>query len=257
MTAFRLSSLFAAGLLAASAAGLTTSAQAQDYPFQGLAAMDAMNTLHANVRDRTLEASGADNRPRQWRDIPREQRHGSTPAPATTVETTFRRDPAVTRQVQAELVRAVSRSAPEAGRDMARLLAGRDPIEAATPFFREHGLEMDNVVDAVTIYYLAMWGVSNNQKETMTRAQARGARAHVAQAVDFEGLGLDDPAARQRFAETLIYQGLLMDAAMEQSQTSDDLTMQRTLSDAAHRQMLGFGMDMRRLAITGEGFVAR
>jgi hypothetical protein len=255
----RLAALLAAGALT-TVAGSGLPARAQDYPFQGFAAMDAMNTLHANVRDATLRASGADNRPRQWRNIPRDQRHGGAPAPTTPASTatlTFRRDAAVTRQVQAEMVRTVSRTAPEAGQTLAQTFATGDPIATAAPFFRRYGLDTANVVDAVTIYHLAMWGVANNQEAQMTPVQARGARAHVERAVDWDGMGLTTAAARQRFADTLIYQGLLMDAAIEQAQKSGDQAMQRTLSDAAHGQMLGLGLDMRRLSITGDGFVAR
>lgn len=248
---------FAAPLVAALIVGAATASpvRAQDYPFQGLAAMDAMNTLHANVLDQTLRASGADNTPRQWRG--RSRSNDAAPAPARAPDLAFRRDPAVTRQVQAELVRAVSRSAPEAGQEIATLFRSADPIASASPAFRRFGLDTGNVVDAVAIYYLAMWGAANNQQASMTAAQARGARAHVSRAVDFEGMGLTTPAARQRFAETLIYQGLLMDAAMERAQTDGDTAMQRTLSDAAHAQMRRTGLDMRSLQVTGEGFVPR
>lgn len=257
MTAVR----FVASACAALILAAGSPVRAQDFPFQGFAAMDAMNTLHANVRDATLRASGADNTPRQWRRIPRDQRHGGTStsasAPAPTSDMGFRRDPGVTRDVQTELVRTVSRTAPEAGEEMATLFEGADPIDAASPFFRSHGLDTANVVDAVTIYHLAMWGVANNQEARMTREQARGARADVARSVDFDGMGLATPASRQRFSETLIYQALLMDAAIERAQNDGDRAMQQTLSDAAHRQMLNLGLDMRRLAITGEGFVPR
>lgn len=253
MNAARFAAPLVAVLLVATATA--SPVRAQDYPFQGLAAMDAMNTLHANVRDQTLRASGADNTPRQWRGQSRPDR--AAPAPVSAPDLAFRRDPAVTRQVQAELVRAVSRSAPEAGQEIATLFRSADPITAASPAFRRFGLDTGNVVDAVAIYYLAMWGAANNQQASMTAAQARGARAHVSRAVDFDGMGLTTPAARQRFAETLIYQGLLMDAAMERAQTDGDAAMQRALSDAAHAQMRRMGLDMRSLQVTSEGFTPR
>jgi hypothetical protein len=234
--------------------GFAAPALAQDYPFQGFAAMDAMNTLHANVRDRMLDASDDDATSRPGRSAGRPP---STTSSARVPDMGFHRDPAVTRQVQAELVQTVLRSEPEAGRDLAQTLANRDPITTVSPVFRRYGLDTANVVDAVAIYHLAMWGVANNQEAAMTPEQARGARAHVARVVDFDGMGLTTPAARQRFAETIIYQGLLMDAAIDQAQTSGDEAMQRILSDAAQRRMLDLGMDMRRVVITGDGFVPR
>lgn len=257
MNAARLAAPLVA-VLVMGASGWAPSVQAQDYPFQGFGAMDAMNTLHANVLDQTLRASGADNTPRQWRGRSRSDAPATAaPAPARPADLAFRRDPAVTRQVQAEFVRTISRSAPEAGQEIETLFRSADPITAASPAFRRFGLDTGNVVDAVAIYYLAMWGAANNQEATMTADQARGARAHVARAVNFSGMGLNTPAARQRFAETLIYQGLLMDAAMERAQTDGDTAMQRTLSNAAHGQMQRMGLDMRALRITGEGFVPR
>jgi hypothetical protein len=91
----------------------------------------------------------------------------------------------------------------------------------------------------------------------MTPAQARGARAHVARTVNFAGMGLNSAAARQRYADSLIYQGLLMDSALEQAQAKKDTAQQRILADAAQGQMKRMGMDMRRLTITDQGFVAR
>lgn len=258
MNAARLAAPLVA-VLVMGVSGWASPVRAQDYMFQGFAAMDAMNTLHANVLDQTLRASGADNTPRQWRGRSRSDAPAATPAPTPVrpQDLAFRRDPAVTRQVQAEFVRTISRSAPEAGQEIETLFRSADPITAASPAFRRFGLDTANVVDAVAIYYLAMWGAANSQEASMTSAQARGARAHVARAVNFGGMGLNTPAARQRFAETLIYQGLLMDAAIEQAQNSGDTALQRTLSNAAHAQMRGMGLDMRQLQITGEGFVPR
>lgn len=256
MNAARLAAPLVA-VLVMGASGWASSARAQDYMFQGFAAMDAMNTLHANVLDQTLRASGADNTPRQWRGRSGSDAPAATPTPTRPQDLAFRRDPAVTRQVQAEFVRTISRSAPEAGQEIETLFRSADPITAASPAFRRFGLDTGNVVDAVAIYYLAMWGAANNQEATMTTAQARGARAHVARAVNFGGMGLNTPAARQRFAETLIYQGLLMDAAIDRAQTDGDTALQRTLSDAAHGQMQRLGLNMRSVRITGDGFVPR
>ena len=244
--------------------GVAPSAQAQDYPFQGLAAMDAMNTLHHNLLTRTIDAA---QERRDKAEAQRGQGAGRAPTPASPAfatpravapaDLTFRRDPGVTRGIHADLVQRVSRSHAEAGRALAQDLAQRDPLTVATPVFRRFGLDTGNVVDATAIYLMAMWGVANNVHAQMTPAQARGARAHVARTVNFAGLGLNSAAARQRYADSLIYQGLLMDSALEQAQAKKDAAQQRILADAAQGQMKRMGMDMRQLTITDQGFVAR
>lgn len=225
--------------------------RAQDYPFQGLAAMDAMSSLRGSILD--LEANRRDAEGAEGTSSRRE----AQPRRAAPSSLGFRRDPAVTQRVHADLVQRVARTQPEAARALAQQLSQRDPLTAATPGLRRFGLDTGDAVDAIAIYFLAMWGVANNHKPVMTMAQAHGARAHVARSVDFAALGLDAPAARQHFAESLIYQGLLMDAAIEQAQTRGDERLQKTLSDAAQGQMMRMGLDMRRLALTRAGFIQR
>lgn len=204
-----------------------------------------MSTLRGGILEREAERREADGD------------RNATSRPNAAVSLAFRRDPDVTRRIHADLVQRVSRADAEAGRVLAQDLSRRDPLVAATPDLRRYGLNTGDAVDAVAIYFLAMWGVANNHKAVMTADQARGARAHVARTVDFASLNLDAPAVRQRFAEPLIYQGLLMDAAIEQAQSSGDQARQQTLSDAAHRLMLDMGLDMRRLALTRDGFTPR
>lgn len=234
---------------------------AQDYPFQGLAAMDAMNTLHGNVLNRTIEAA------QERRDRAAGQRpapssralspRGPSPRALPANQLTFRRDPVVTRAVHADLVQRVSKADAAAGRALSDDLARRDPMAVATPVFRRFGLDTGNVVDATAIYFMGMWGVANNVQAQMSPAQARGARAHVARSVNFAGMGLNTPAARQRYADSLVYQALIMDDAIDQAQKKRDAAQQRVLSDAAHGQMVRLGLDMRKVALTDQGFVSR
>jgi hypothetical protein len=226
----------------------------QDHAWQGFAAADAMNTLHHNLLNRTNEAA------QERRDRAAGRRPAARPAPPTSLpanQLTFRRDPAVTRSVQADLVQRVSKRDAVAGRALSQDLARQDPITVATPVFRRFGLDTGNVVDATAIYFMGMWGVANNVEAQMSPAQARGARAHVARTVNFAGMGLNTPAARQRYADSLVYQALLMDAAIERAQNQKDTAQQRALADAAHGHMVSLGLDMRKLAITDQGFVSR
>lgn len=229
----------------------------QDYAWQGFAAADAMNTLHYNMLNRTNEAA---QERRDKAAAQRGQRPVARPTPAPSLaasQLTFRRDPAVARGVQADLVQRVSKADAAAGAALSQDLARQDPIAVATPGFRRFGLDTGNVVDATTIYFMGMWGVANNVQAPMSPAMARGARAHIARTVNFAGMGLNTPAARQRYADSLVYQALLMDTAMDRAQTSKNLAQQRALANAAHGQMVRLGLDMRKLTITEAGFVPR
>lgn len=227
-------------------------ALAQDYAWQGFAAADAMNTLHHNLLNRTNEAA------QERRDRAAGRRPAARPAQPPSVpanQLTFRRDPAVTRVVHADLVKRVSGKDANAGRVLSQELVRRDPLTVATPIFRRFGLDTGNVVDATAIYFMGMWGVANNVQNQMSLDQARGARAHVARAVNFAGMGLNTPAARQRYAEGLLYQAILMDMAIEQAQQQKNAAHQRVLADAAHRHMTQAGLDMRKVDLTAAGFV--
>ncbi|WP_343698670.1 DUF6683 family protein [Caulobacter sp.] len=232
---------------------MASPALAQDYAWQGFAAADAMNTLHHNLLNRTNEAA------QERRDRAAGRRPAARPAapppslPANQL--TFRRDPAVTRGVHADLVKRVSGKDANAGRVLSQELVRRDPLTVATPIFRRFGLDTGNVVDATAIYFMGMWGAANNVQNQMSPDQARGARAHVARAVNFAGMGLNTPAARQRYAEGLLYQVILMDMAVEQAQQQKNAAHQRVLADAAHRQMTQAGLDMRKVDLTAAGFV--
>jgi hypothetical protein len=232
---------------------MASPALAQDYAWQGFAAADAMNTLHHNLLNRTNEAA------QERRDRAAGRRPAARPAapppslPANQL--TFRRDPAVTRGVHADLVKRVSGKDANAGRVLSQELVRRDPLTVATPIFRRFGLDTGNVVDATAISFMGMWGAANNVQNQMSPDQARGARAHVARAVNFAGMGLNTPAARQRYAEGLLYQVILMDMAVEQAQQQKNAAHQRVLADAAHRQMTQAGLDMRKVDLTAAGFV--
>jgi hypothetical protein len=232
---------------------MASPAVAQDYAWQGFAAADAMNTLHHNLLNRTNEAA------QERRDRAAGRRPAARPAaPPPSLpadQLTFRRDPAVTRVVHADLVKRVSGKDANAGRVLSQELVRRDPLTVATPIFRRFGLDTGNVVDATAIYFMGMWGAANNVQNQMSPDQARGARAHVARAVNFAGMGLNTPAARQRYAEGLLYQVILMDMAVEQAQQQKNVAHQRVLADAAHRQMTQAGLDMRKVDLTAAGFV--
>ncbi len=178
--------------------------------------------------------------------------------PPSLAPTTYRRDPAVTRKVEAQYVAYAERTV---GAQKAALLRAdldrRDFARVWAIVAGQDGFSPGDAADALAAYWTLNWAMANNQD--ITARQAAGARAQIAatapRALRFDRLG---DAGRQELAETFmldfIYQqGPYVDALKRRDQATT-----RTLSDAAEtRFRQKMHIDLRSLNLTDHGFQPR
>ncbi|MFD2431715.1 DUF6683 family protein [Sphingobium scionense] len=182
----------------------------------------------------------------------RSARHA--PAPAR-MDATYRVDPNVRRTVQQKLVAAVTRQNEAAGEELSATFARHDLIAMGDRALSSFGLRSGDVIDAVTIYRLAMWGAAKGLTTPPPRSAITGARMQTASTFDLAAARLDTPARRQEFAETLLYQAILMDLASEQAQKSRDQVTIDALGRSARQALVASGLNPDRMQLTSRGFI--
>lgn len=187
-------------------------------------------------------------RPSQGAVAPRVSAQSSTGA--------YRVNPAVRRRVENLLVEAASRQGAGQASEMRRVIDSQDAMTIFNRGFGYAGLRTGNAVDALTGYWLVTWGVANDRRTPFTRAEVQAVKKQVISGAVLSRAGLDSSDKLQEFSETLIYQTLILDTALERAQGSDDTAAIRSLGDVSVSQMRGLGIDLRRLRLTDQGFVA-
>ena len=227
---------------------LSVPAAAQDW--NNLAASEAMNQMHATMRQHMIVNPGEAKGAGPSRSSPGEDAPGR-------IDPLYPVDDAVRRDVQRNLVAAVARRDKAAGRELSAAFARHDLIAMADRALSPLGLRSGNVVDAVTIYRLAMWGAAKGLTTPPPRASIAGARRQVASTFDLAGAGLHAPARRQQFSETLLYQAVLMDIASEKARKDNDRRTIGDIGQAAHRALIASGIDPDAMQLTAAGFVPR
>lgn len=176
-----------------------------------------------------------------------------TPAEPNTA---YRPSPAVTRRVQERFIAFIGQHAGKAGeREMARVLAEQDPTSSWLNVVGGDGLVANDLVDAITAYWVLNWNVANRTDNN--RAQMQGARSQVLSAVAGNpALARLDENARQELAEALILNFLVQHAAFRDAMQAGDQEMMRKLSDAAVTRFRNEArLDLRAVKLTSDGFV--
>ncbi|MFC4256548.1 hypothetical protein GRI97_09530 [Altererythrobacter xixiisoli] len=220
-------------------------AAAQDW--NNLATSEAMNQVHATMRQHMIVNPAEEN------DDPQPRR----PAARTGIDPGYTVDPTIRRKVQQALIDSFARESEDAGEELAQVFARHDLIAMMDRAVAAMGLRSGDVIDAVTIYRLAMWGAAKGITTPQPQLSVTGLRAQTAAGFDLAGAGLDNPAKRQQFAETLLYQAVLMDLVSERAHKSADQAAIQGLQGTARRALLASGIDPDRMELTGQGFVTK
>jgi|GEM_PF-353418 len=225
----------------ACAAASAPMAHAQDYAFQGFATADAMNQMHAAMRDNMTEPSSELRPPERSR---------------VAAATTYRSTPAVSTRVQSQFADFIERTAGREAAERARsAFRSGDPIASWAAIVREDGLRAGDVVDAMAAYWILNWIMANQGDNN--RAQALAVRDQVRGIIGGSpAMARLDDAGRQEVAEVLMLNFLAQQATYVDAMQRGDQAMMRRLGDAAvtrfHNEM---GVDLRRLQLTDAGFV--
>lgn len=174
---------------------------------------------------------------------------------AAPANTRYRPSSAVTERVQRRFVAFIGQqSGPAGAREMEKVLATQDPTTSWLAVVGRDGLVPNDLVDAITAYWVLNWNVANQTDST--REQMQGARAQVRRAVAANpALSRLDEAGRQDLAEALVLNFLVQHAAFRDAAQVGDRVLMRRLSDAAVARFRNEAhLDLRGLKLTSRGF---
>lgn len=226
----------------ACAAASAPMARAQDYAFQGFATTDAMNQMHAAMRDNMTEPSSESRPPKRSR---------------VAAVTTYRSTPAVSTRVQSQFADFIERTAGREAAERTRsAFQSGDPIASWAGIVREDGLRTGDLADAMAAYWILNWitanqGDNNRTQALAVRDQVRGV---IGGSPAVARLG---DAGRQEMAEVLMLNFLVQQATYVDAMQRGDQAMMRRLGDAAVARFRNeMGVDLRRLQLTDAGLVS-
>jgi hypothetical protein len=150
---------------------------------------------------------------------------------------------------------AVAQQDPAKAEEMRQLvLSGRavNEYERIAPMF---GLRKNNAIDAYAFYLLAQWGVANDHRADVTRAQVAGVRRQAANAYASIAGELGTDALRQELAEMLVIQGVILAGVHEAAvRSGDEAALKRHAALARRGGETVFSIDPARIALTDAGF---
>lgn len=137
---------------------------------------------------------------------------------------------------------------------MEKVLATQDPTTSWLAVVGRDGLVANDLVDAITAYWVLNWNVANQTDST--REQMQGARAQVRRAFAANpALSRLDEAGRQDLAEALILNFLVQHAAFRDAAQAGDRDLMGRLSNAAVARFRNEAdLDLRGLKLSSRGF---
>ncbi|WP_084581872.1 DUF6683 family protein [Sphingomonas azotifigens] len=143
---------------------------------------------------------------------------------------------------------------PAGSADLQKLFAQGDFIERIGALVAPHGLHIDNVADAYTLWWLTAWAAVHGNNDTPDPAILAAVRRQAASAVAATGgIASASDAKKQELAEALWVQSALIDATVEQAKR--DPARLRAVGNAVRKGAQGMGLDLDRLDLTPGGFV--
>jgi hypothetical protein len=131
-------------------------------------------------------------------------------------------------------------------------------LEKFDALLREYGFASRNVADAFTAYLVMSWEVVNDRDADDYRGgiDALRARMRAAMARDPRVAALTD-ARKQELAETFGYLAMIAAGTRSQLAHNGDRAALARLQDGVNATARKLGMDLRAVAMTPQGFVAR
>lgn len=177
--------------------------------------------------------------------------------PGAMTSTTYRADPAVTERVKGQYIDFVAKDAPG---DLDKARKGVGPLNVVQVWSQgvaSDGLHPGDVADAMASYWVLNWAVANGGDNTrrQTLAVRHNLQPAIASSPAFQRLS---QAQRQEMAEALMINFIVQrDVYMHAMQTHDERLIAGLRSAAVTRFQREAGVDLRRIALTDQGFRPR
>jgi len=129
-----------------------------------------------------------------------------------------------------------------------------DFIERIGALVAPHGLRIDNVADAYTMWWITAWHAARGENDDPSPATLTAVRAQAAHAITTTGeIARASDAQKQELAEALWVQSALIDVAMEQAKR--DPSRLRAVGDAVRQGAKRMGLNLDTIDLTSKGFV--
>ena len=175
-------------------------------------------------------------------------------SPAHLAETTYRASPDVRTRVTRQYVDWLAKSSPQDAERARRALAAADPVQTWSRYVAEDGMHPGDVADAMASYWVLNWLIVNGGDSRPGQVQAvrRHIKPTIASSPVFARLS---EAQRQEMAEALMVNFIFQrDTYMHAVQAHDEPLLAKARAAAVARFQSEARVDLRRLALTDDGF---
>ncbi|MGI4875584.1 MAG: hypothetical protein ACRYFX_30890 [Janthinobacterium lividum] len=183
-----------------------------------------------------------------------------TPGQPTAATLPFRRDPAITRRVEAGIVAGQGGSATPAGAALSQTFASQDVLvpwgEALTSF----NLQLNTVADALTANWLVLYLAANEIAAPPTAAQVAGLRRQALRLCAAPSMAalLTTSTRRQEMADYLHLQAFLTNNTQSSAEQTHDAAASAALAQQARAAALqNLGFDPTTVVLTAKGLVKK
>ena len=141
-----------------------------------------------------------------------------------------------------------------AGEELTGIFASRNVLGELESMIEPYGLRIDNVGDALTLYWIVAWQTSRGNNNDFSRAKVAAVRSQAVHAlVGMSSITGTSDSAKQEFAETLWVQSMLLDGAV--GSAKGDKKILSMLAQSARQGARGMGIDLSTMSLTEQGFV--
>ncbi|MBC8142999.1 MAG: hypothetical protein H7Y38_16365 [Armatimonadetes bacterium] len=173
-----------------------------------------------------------------------------------SVATIYTPSPSVTKSVSDSLVARLEKTSPEQAQSLQRALAKYNFVTIWSALVAPYGLKTNDAADALTSILVWSWTMANGAPNPTT-TQTLGVRRDVAQILSHNAaFSRMNAAQKQTFAESIMLNYVCMNGAAQTATKSGDATKIKAIGDDAQKNIQnGFGLNLRRLALTNNGFV--
>jgi len=154
----------------------------------------------------------------------------------------------------ARFVEKTGASDPAGAASLQNLFAQGDIIERIGGSLAPHGLRVDDLADAYTVWWISAWQATKGTNVETNDRTNKAVRGQAARALSgISGLTGGGDAAKQEFAESLLIQSMLIEAAVDQAK--GDPERLRAVGAAVRQGARGMGIDLSSITLTERGFM--
>jgi hypothetical protein len=167
----------------------------------------------------------------------------------------FDYDPGVSKMVLAETVDTLARGNPTYRQVVEKELSARDIPAEFLETFGPLGLRNDNLVDAMTAYWISMWTVIHNKP----LANADQTAAVLAQVMPrIQGSALTKSARkRQMMGEALVYESTIALTVYSDAKAGNQELQLRQMAQSAKKNSAKRGFKLAKMKLTDQGMQRR